>query len=121
MDLAVLKKKISSYKTPTGKVTKVPDELVLEILHAWEQWTGPVMGFYAEIGVSKNKMASIIGRGKRLKRDGHFAADFKEVGVESSPAPAIQGDKCGIELVWQNNVIRFGDITLLLDFLKKAA
>jgi hypothetical protein len=40
MDFTVLKKKISSYKTPSGKVTKVPDELFMEILHSWEKCTG---------------------------------------------------------------------------------
>src|SRR5690606_19945396 len=63
--LRCLKKKISSYKTPTGNVTKVPDELTMEILHSWEQWTGPSSGFYSEIGVSSKKMAGIIGRGKK--------------------------------------------------------
>lgn len=34
MDLTVLKKKISSYRTPAGKITNLPDELLGEILHA---------------------------------------------------------------------------------------
>ncbi len=124
MDFAVLKKKISSYKTPTGKVTKVPDELIMEILHVWEQWTGPALGFYSEIGVSANKMAGIIGRGKKLKREGHFPeADFKEIRIDSSTGQVQELGPCsGIELIWNGGkVIRFSQVDLLLDFLKKAA
>ncbi len=121
MDLAVLKKKISSYKTTSGRLTKVSDELAMEILQAWEQWTGPALRFYAEIGVSQNKMTKVIAKGKELKRDGRFVEHFKEIEVEAPPAAVPPGAHCGIELVWKDNVIRFGDASLLLDFLKKAA
>jgi hypothetical protein len=39
MDLEILKKKLSSYRREGGRVTKVSDELLLEILGAWENWT----------------------------------------------------------------------------------
>ncbi|MBI2520134.1 MAG: hypothetical protein HYV97_06945 [Bdellovibrio sp.] len=120
MDLAVLKKKISSYKTASGRLTKVPDDLTLEILQSWEHWTGPASDFYSEIGVSAKKMARVIGRGKELKREGHFTEEFKEIAVEGAAVTSagISGH-CGIELVWKDNVIRFGDTSLLLDFLKR--
>lgn len=124
MDLVILKKKISSFKTPTGKVTKVPDELVMEILHAWEKWSGPSSGFYAEIGVSPKKMARILGRGKKLRREGHFPdEDFKEVKVETAQERQTSLPPCsGVELVWEGGkVIRFYQMDLLLDFLKRAA
>ena len=121
MDLAILRKKISSYKTSSGRLTKVSDELTLEILHAWEQWTGPASGFYAEINVSAKKMARVIGRGKELKRDGFFIENFNEVeiaGNEEKYDPPT--NSCQIELVWKNNLIRFGNAELLLDFLNRA-
>ena len=78
MDLEILKKKISSYRTEGGHLKKVPDELSLEILAAWEQWMGPVKGFYVAVGVSQYKLASVLGKAKKLKRDGHFPIeDFK--------------------------------------------
>ena len=40
MDLEILKKKLSSFKGEGGRVTKVSDELLIEILTAWENWTG---------------------------------------------------------------------------------
>lgn len=124
MDLAVLKKKISSYKTPAGKVTKIPDELIMEILHCWEQWSGPAASFYSEIGVSAKKMASVIGRAKKLKREGHFIeSDFKEIKIDSESGRILETGPCsGVEIIWNNGkVIRFSQVDLLIDFLKKAA
>ena len=68
MDLEVLKKKISSYRSDDGKVRKVSDELLMEILSAWEQWTGPADGFYKSVGVSKNGISSIIGKAKKASK-----------------------------------------------------
>jgi len=45
VDLEILKKRISSYRTPKGRITSLPDDLLCEILSAWEQWTGPSSGF----------------------------------------------------------------------------
>ncbi len=83
MDLSILKKKISSYRTPKGSLTKVPDELAMEILHEWEQWNGPAIGFYQAIGITNpKKMAGLIGRAKKLKRDGMDYPQFKEIQIE---------------------------------------
>lgn len=124
MDLSVLSKKISSYRTPKGSITKLPNELLGEILHAWEQWTGSAMGFYSAIGVNQKKMASIMGKAKQLKRDGAFdGLNFTEVVVDEGNAAApVSSAGCCIELVWDNSkVIRFGNSDLLMEFLKKAA
>ena len=126
MDLTILAKKISSYRTPTGKVTNLPNELLGEILHAWEQWTGTALGFYSAIGVSSKKMASTIGKAKKLKREGAFdGLSFTEVTLvetgDESTAACPPSSGCNIELIYKNNVIRFGSSDLLLDFLKKAA
>ena len=67
MDLEILKKRISSYRTPKGRITRVPDDLLIDILLAWEQWTGPGSGFYAALGADHRKMAGLIGRAKKLK------------------------------------------------------
>lgn len=126
MDLTVLSKKISSYRTPKGRITSLPDELLGEILHAWEQWTGAPSSFYTQLGVDYRKMGSLMGRAKKLKREGAFdGLSFTEVVVEDQGndeqkvAPATSG--CGIELVYKDNVIRFGSSDLLMDFLKKVA
>ena len=121
MDLEILKKKISTFRGAGGRVRGVSDELLMEILIAWENWTGPALGFYKLIGVSQNGMASMLGKAKKLKREGHFPVEeFKEVLVEeSSPASSANGP-CGIEIYWDNGkVIRFGQVDYLVDFLKK--
>lgn len=123
MDLTVLSRKISSYRTPKGRITKLPNELLGEILHAWEQWSGSPAGFYAQLGVDYRKMGSMMGKAKQLKRDGAFdGLNFTEVVVEGSSTPlTVSSTGCGIELVWDNKIIRFGTPDLLMEFLKKAA
>lgn len=126
MDLEVLKKKISTFRGDGGRVRITDESLLMEVLLAWEQWTGKAGGFYSAIGVSQTGMASIIGRAKKLRREGHFpAADFKEIKVESSivsSAGGSRGSPCGIEISWENGkVIRFSVVDQLVDFLKKVA
>ena len=126
MDLTVIRKKISSYRTPTGQIRNLPDELLGEILHSWEQWTGTSKAFYKELETNQTKLASIIGKAKKLKREGFFdGLSFTEVIVEDSEqvsSPSIASvPGCGIELIWKDNIIRFGSSELLVDFLKKAA
>ena len=125
MDLEVLKRKISTFRGDGGRVRKVSDELLMEILQAWEQWSGPARGFYIGVGVSQRGMASIIGKAKKLKREGHFPVeDFKEIKVGDV---GVSGSNnllpCnGIELAWEKGrLIRFAQVEQLVDFLKKVA
>ena len=120
MDLEILKKKLSSYRGEGGRVNNVSDELQLEILYAWEQWTGPARDFYRAIGSNYKKMARIIGKAKQLKRDGH-STPFQELavdGITTSTSPTLM---CDIELQENNKIIRFRKVDLLLEYLKKAA
>lgn len=124
MDLTLLSRKISSYRTPKGRIFNLPNELLGEILHAWEQWNGAPAAFYKNLGVDFRKMASIMSKAKQLKRDGAFdGLNFTEVLVEGAVAPSTNTlSGCCIELIWDNNkIIRFGNSDLLMDFLKKAA
>lgn len=124
MDLSVLAKKISSYRSPKGQVRNLPNELLAEILHAWEQWTGSGIGFYSAIGVNQKKMAKIMGKAKQLKRDGAFdGLNFTEVVLDQDSGQVIELPPCsGVELVWDGGrIIRFSRVEMLLDFLRKAA
>lgn len=123
MDLEVLKKKISTFRGEGGRVRITDDGLLMEILLAWEEWRGPSKDFYKAIGVSQKGMASIIGRAKKLRREGHFPIeDFKEIKIEQMPpAGDYDGGLCKIELTWDGKqVIRFALVDQLIDFLKKS-
>jgi hypothetical protein len=126
MDLEILKKKISTFRGEGGQVRITDDALFLEILCAWEEWKGPMKEFYRAIGSSKNGMASIIGKAKKMRREGHFPpSDFKEVKVADGLATEGIGQSVpciGIELCSPDGrVIRFPFVDQLLEFLKKAA
>jgi hypothetical protein len=120
VDLEVLKKKVSTYKGEKGRVSITSNDLLLEILTAWEQWTGPADGFYKALGISRNGISSIIGKAKKLRREGFPGQDFKEIKLADSTIPS--GPCSGVEIVWDNGkLIRFGQVELLVDFLKKVA
>jgi len=121
MDLSIVKKKLSTYRTEGGYLKNVSDELLMEVLLAWEAWSGPAAGFYSAIGVTQRKMAVLIGKAKKLKRDGVFPeSSFKEIKLEATQVFAP--GSCGIELSLENGrIIRFGQVELLVDFLKKFA
>jgi hypothetical protein len=128
MDLEILKKKVSSYRDNGGRVRKVSDELLVEILDAWEHWTGPASGFYTALGVSAKGISSIIGKAKKLKREGFpspGSGDFKEIKIDGGAAgsPGVGTGPCtGIELgLADGRIVRFPQVDQLVEFLKKAA
>ncbi len=121
MELEVLKKKLSTFRGEGGRIRNVNDDLLLEVLEAWEGWTGSAKDFYKSIGSSSKGMASMIGKAKRLKREGH-SLPFEEVKIEgitdtTNPAPII----CDIEVQDKNRIIRFRKVDLLVEYLKKAS
>lgn len=124
MELETLKKKISTYRTESGKITRISDELAMELLVAWEQWTGPARSFYTAIGADHRKMAKILGKAKKMKREGQFPAEeFKEIKLSNIEASQYSTAPCsGIELsLDQGKIIRFPQVDQLIEFLKKSA
>lgn len=124
MDNSILKKKLSSYESEKGYLKNVSDDILYEVLLAWENWTGPSSEFYRSLGFTHSQMAGIIGKAKKLKREGRFGeGEFKVVKLDSQVAATIDNGPCaGAEVVWTNGcVIRFSQVDLLLDFLKKSA
>jgi hypothetical protein len=119
LELEILKKKLSSYRTDKGRITRVSDELLGEILKAWEQWTGPASGFYTALGADHRKMASLIGRAKKLKRDGHFPEElFKEIKIAEPPVGIVSPVPGVIELALDGTkLIRFSGVPQLIEFL----
>lgn len=121
MDLEILKKKLSTFRGEGGRIRGVNDDLLLEVLSAWEHWTGTSYGFYKAIGSSQKGMASMIGKAKRLKREG-ATLPFEEVKVEGvTDAVAVDPINCDIEVVEKGKIIRFRKVDLLVEFLKKVS
>ena len=123
MDNTVLKKKLSTYLSPKGQLRNLNDEILYEVLVAWENWTASSPEFYRSLGFSHKQLASLLGKAKKLKREGRFGeGEFKAVKIDSHSLPADQGPCAGAEIVWTGGrVIRFSEVDLLLDFLKKSA
>jgi hypothetical protein len=122
LDHGILKKKLNTFKSDKGTLRQVSDEVVFEVLRAWEHWPGKVSELYRELGLSKMQMVTMIQKAKRLVKNGLVPPDdFKEMKVADAgsvpPAPCS-----AIEIAWDNGkVIRFQQVDLLIDFLKKVA
>jgi hypothetical protein len=120
MDLMILKKRLSTFRTDGGQVRGVSDELLLDILKAWESWTGKAKDFYAGLGLPQQSLANMIKKAKKLSRAG-TVSDFKEVNIESILG-GPSGTIVAIEVTWDNGkIIRFPHVDQLIDFLKKVA
>jgi len=122
MDNGVLRKRLNTYKTGKGgRLSKVGDEVVMNVLRAWENWPGSTADLYRDLGLSKMQLVTMIQKAKRLVKSGVIPeSEFKEVKVESSGSV----DTCTdfISLKWDSGkVIRFRQVDQLVDFLKKVS
>lgn len=111
------------YLSPKGQPRNLNDDILFEVITSWENWTGPSVEFYRSLGFSKQQMAGLIGKAKKLKREGRFGtSEFKPVTIDAPVILPDSGPCAGAEIVWTNGrVIRFSQVDLLLDFLKKSA
>lgn len=124
MDNAILKKKLNTFKVgDSGQLRAVSNEVIMELLRAWENWPGKASDLYRELGLSKMQLVTMIQKGKLLVKSGAVQeSEFKEVGMVGSEVVGLGRPCVGIELVWgDGKVIRFPGVDPLLDFLKKAA
>lgn len=122
MDNAILKKRLNTFKSAKGTLKDVSQEVVFEVLRAWENWPGTAADLYRELGLSKMQMVTMIQKAKRLVKNGAvMESEFKEIAVAGG-APQISGPCQGIELgLKDGKVLRFPSVEPLLEFLKKAA
>lgn len=125
MDNVTLKKKLSAYISDAGRLKNLNEDILYEVLIAWENWTGPSADFYRTLGFTYKQMAGVIGKAKKLKRDGVFGGgEFKQIRVDGDlNMMATEQSPCaGAEIIWTNGrIIRFAGVDMLLDFLKKAS
>ncbi len=127
MDHTILKKRLETYKTSNGKFRNVADDVLIDVLRAWESWNGSSGDFYSEIGVSGKQFSKLLGNAKKANREGRGGdGEFKEITLEALGSSIVAGTAVGssnhIELCWEHGkVIRFPQVEQLLDFLKKVA
>lgn len=115
----ILKKRLNTFRSPKGSVVGVPDDLIVDIVRAWERWTGTAKSFYQSIGLKKQQLASLIKKGKRLFKDGkEKLGPFTPLEIK---APT-DCNKIPIILNWdKKKTIRFYEVGHLIEFLKKAS
>ena len=126
VDNAILKKKLNTFKSDKGTLKDVSPEVVFEVLRAWEHWPGKSSDLYRELGLSKMQMVTMIQKAKKLVKSGMVPPDdFKEIKVSESPSnltSLASGPCSGVEILWDNGkLIRFQQVELLIDFLRKVA
>lgn len=120
MDMIILKKRLSTFRTDEGRLSNVSDELLLDILRTWESWTGKAKELYEGLSLTKQQLAILIKKAKKLTRSG-ARSEFKEIHLESMIGPN-PGGIVAIEVTWDSGkVIRFPHVDQLIDFLKKVA
>jgi hypothetical protein len=120
MDNTILKKKLSTFRTAKGSLTRVSEDVLIEVLRTWEQWPGKATDIAKELGLTMRQMMVLIEKAKKKLRTGEIATEeFKEIQVEASTSGSMVGP---IELAWEKGrVIRFSQVEQLIDFLKKVA
>jgi hypothetical protein len=123
MDSTVLKKRLSTFKTKKGTLSRVSDELTIDVLRSWESWSGTSKEFYQNLGVSKQQLGGLIRKGKQLVKSGIITeSEFSEIKVESTETKEVINCRDKIVLKWKNNnIIHFAQVDQLIDFLKKVA
>ena len=123
MENSVLRKRLNTYKVgKKGRLNRVSDEVVMEVLRAWENWPGTAADLYRDLGLSKMQLVTMIQKAKRLVKSGVIPeSEFKEVKIADTPeVSTINTCSSGISLKWSaGRVIRFSMLDQLIEFLDK--
>ena len=70
MDNNVIRKRLNTFKTSEGRLRRVSDEVIIDALRAWENWSGTTAELYRELGLSKMQMVTILKKAKKLVESG---------------------------------------------------
>jgi hypothetical protein len=123
MENSIIRKRLNTFKSGAGKLTRVSDDVVMEVLRGWESWPGKSVEFQREIGLSKMQLAIMIKKGKKLVKNGVVTeSEFKEIGVPLAGASLAGLEGVGMELrLDAGRAIRFSQVDHLVEFLKKTS
>ena len=120
METAILKKRLSTFKSSKGTLSRVSDEVIVDVLKNWESWEGSTVQFSREIGISRQQLAIIIKKGKKLVKDGVMTeSEFKQIGVSQPSLGSLNCSNSGILIKFEKKLIRFSQVDQLVDFLNK--
>jgi hypothetical protein len=119
MENTVIKKRLNTYKSDGGRLSKVDDEVVLDVLRAWENWQGSTADLYRELGLSKMQLVIMIKKGKKLvKKGAGSGGSFKEISI-SAPSGGSPAAGYAIEVSLEDGrLVRFREVSRLIEFLK---
>lgn len=132
----ILKKKIDGYRAANGSIKNVPPELLLELRQTWEHYTGSPEQFRSELGVKTGTLRNLLVESKKLNHviASAGAVELVAVDLDGDASTANQDypvqDRDNrlpvdtLELVYDRGgakVIRFPNVDLLVDFLRKSA
>jgi hypothetical protein len=132
MDLMILKKKIDGYRAGNGSIKNPPPELLLELRQTWEHYTGTPEQFRSELGMKIGTLRKLLVESKKLNHVLASAGAMELVPENAEENTAVhQGygqntassTSNAVELVFDNGarVIRFPNVDLLVDFLRKSS
>lgn len=118
----ILKKRLNTCRTSTGRLSKIPDDLIIDVVRAWERWPGTGKSFYTALGLTKDQLGPILKKGKRLFKEGKDKlGPFTPIETPGQPA-SPGGQKVPMIVQWdKKKSIRFYQVNHLIDFLKKCA
>lgn len=123
MEPSILKKRLNTFRSSSGRLQGVGREVVLEVLRAWESWPGNSAEFYRELGLKKHQLSALIREGKKVVKSGAVTeSEFREIGVSAGGLVPTGVSGSGIEIqVEGNRVLRFFAVDQVLEFLKKTS
>ena len=118
----ILKKRLNTFKNAKGSLYGISDDLIIELVQAWERWPDTAKSFYQSIGIKKEQMGFIIKKGKRLFKEGkEKLGPFVPLESNNSHS-SLSNQKVPIILNWdKKKTIRFYQVEHLIEFLKKCA
>lgn len=100
---------------------RVSDDVVMEVLRGWESWSGSSVDFYREIGLSKQQLANMIKKGKKLIKTGAVTeGEFREISLPTGGSEFAGTGGATMEVKLDaGKAVRFFHVDQLVEFLKK--
>jgi hypothetical protein len=121
MDFDTLRKKLDAYKTTGGSYKNIKSELLVELLRIWEEHKGPSTILAKQLGMKSGQLARQIREARKAALLGDTVDPaFQALNVQSATEdPTTRSE---ISLSWGGDkVVKFPNVDLLVDFLRKAA